>query len=372
GCKIKALRAKTNTYIKTPLRGEQPVFVVTGRPEDVAVARREILSAAEHLSLLRAWRGRASSAGSTPCTPSLPGHTALQLRVPHGVVGLVVGPRGATVKRIQQHTHTYIVTPSRSQEPVFEVWGTPENARRARREIEAHIALRTGSHVLLGHSTDLHCKDTPGTLQGTPTAWTDHSPAPPARPGAVAGQLADPSPTSPFGTGGFWFGEALPSVGTEELGDPTLYDSLPTPPQAIWSPLEPLSPLSCFGGSDPSPPKPPCQGSQPPTPRLSPTFPDSLGQLPLSRRAQGDPWGASPTVGLPLCTPAFSTGTDSCSSSNGGSACSSPPQSQGCVLCLDSEGAAPRVPCTPCAGGVCAHSTPACPLCRAALAQAIH
>merc|ERR1739838_529990 len=45
GCKIEALRAKTNTYIKTPVRGEEPVFVVTGRKEDVACAKREILSA---------------------------------------------------------------------------------------------------------------------------------------------------------------------------------------------------------------------------------------------------------------------------------------------------------------------------------------
>ena len=50
GCKIKALRAKTNTYIKTPVRGEEPVFVVTGRKEDVGLAKREILSAADHFS----------------------------------------------------------------------------------------------------------------------------------------------------------------------------------------------------------------------------------------------------------------------------------------------------------------------------------
>ena len=50
GCKIKALRAKTNTYIKTPVRGEEPVFVVTGRKEDVALAKAEILSAADHFS----------------------------------------------------------------------------------------------------------------------------------------------------------------------------------------------------------------------------------------------------------------------------------------------------------------------------------
>lgn len=53
GCKIKALRAKTSTYIKTPVRGEEPVFVVTGRKEDVAMARREIQSAAEHFTQIR-------------------------------------------------------------------------------------------------------------------------------------------------------------------------------------------------------------------------------------------------------------------------------------------------------------------------------
>merc|ERR1712110_145717 len=69
----------------------------------------------------------------------------IQVRVPYRVVGLVVGPKGATIKRIQQQTHTYIVTPSRDKEPVFEVTGLPENVEAARKEIEAHIAIRTGS-----------------------------------------------------------------------------------------------------------------------------------------------------------------------------------------------------------------------------------
>lgn len=54
GCKIKALRAKTNTYIKTPVRGDEPVFIITGRKEDVYIAKKEILSAAEHFSQIRA------------------------------------------------------------------------------------------------------------------------------------------------------------------------------------------------------------------------------------------------------------------------------------------------------------------------------
>lgn len=81
GCKIKALRAKTNTYIKTPVRGEQPVFVVTGRKEDVAMAKREILSAAEHFSLIRASRNKAGplAAATGPGNPSLPGQTTIQV-----------------------------------------------------------------------------------------------------------------------------------------------------------------------------------------------------------------------------------------------------------------------------------------------------
>merc|ERR1719443_836770 len=73
-----------------------------------------------------------------------PGQTTIQVRVPYRVVGLVVGPKGATIKRIQQQTHTYIVTPSRDKEPVFEVTGLPENVEMAKKEIEAHIELRTG------------------------------------------------------------------------------------------------------------------------------------------------------------------------------------------------------------------------------------
>lgn len=132
------------------MRGEEPVFVVTGRKEDVAKAKREILSAAEHFSQIRASRknnlaGLGSGASTPPGPPAnIPGHVTIQVRVPYRVVGLVVGPKGATIKRIQHQTHTYIVTPSRDKEPVFEVTGLPESVETARREIEAHIAMRTG------------------------------------------------------------------------------------------------------------------------------------------------------------------------------------------------------------------------------------
>lgn len=125
--------------------------MVTGRKEDVAKAKREILSAAEHFSQIRASRknnlaGLGSGASTPPGPPAnIPGHVTIQVRVPYRVVGLVVGPKGATIKRIQHQTHTYIVTPSRDKEPVFEVTGLPESVETARREIEAHIAVRTGN-----------------------------------------------------------------------------------------------------------------------------------------------------------------------------------------------------------------------------------
>ncbi|NXN36649.1 MEX3C ligase, partial [Rhinoptilus africanus] len=404
GCKIKALRAKTNTYIKTPVRGEEPIFVVTGRKEDVAMAKREILSAAEHFSMIRASRNKNGPAlGGLPCTPNLPGQTTVQVRVPYRVVGLVVGPKGATIKRIQQQTHTYIVTPSRDKEPVFEVTGMPENVDRAREEIEMHIAMRTGNYIELNEENDFHYNGTDVSFEGGAlgSAWLPSNPVPPSRTRMISNyrndsssslgsgstdsyfgsnRLADFSPTSPFSTGNFWFGDTLPSVGTEDLAvDSPAYDSLPTPSQTIWTPFEPVNPLSGFGGDPAGNAKPQCRGSQPSTPRLSPTFPESLDH-PLARRVRSDPPSTGHQTGLPIYIPAFSNGTNSYSSSNGGSASSSPPESRrkhDCVICFESEVIAALVPCghnlfcMECANKICEKETPACPVCQTAVTQAI-
>uniref|UniRef100_A0A8B9CSV7 Mex-3 RNA binding family member C n=1 Tax=Anser brachyrhynchus TaxID=132585 RepID=A0A8B9CSV7_9AVES len=403
-CKIKALRAKTNTYIKTPVRGEEPIFVVTGRKEDVAMAKREILSAAEHFSMIRASRNKNGPAlGGLPCTPNLPGQTTVQVRVPYRVVGLVVGPKGATIKRIQQQTHTYIVTPSRDKEPVFEVTGMPENVDRAREEIEMHIAMRTGNYIELNEENDFHYNGTDVSFEGGTlgSAWLTSNPVPPSRTRMISNyrndsssslgsgstdsyfgsnRLADFSPTSPFSTGNFWFGETLPSVGTEELAvDSPAYDSLPTPSQTIWTPFEPVNPLSGFGSDPTSNVKPQRRGSQPSTPRLSPTFPESL-EHPLARRVRSDPPSAGNQAGLPIYIPAFSNGTNSYSSSNGGSTSSSPPESRrkhDCVICFENEVIAALVPCghnlfcMECANKICEKETPSCPVCQTAVTQAI-
>ena len=155
GCKIKALRAKTNTYIKTPARGEDPVFSISGRPDHVQSAKWEIIAAADHFSQIRASRPSSTTSNSSQGS-SDKDKVTIYVRVPYRVVGLVVGPRGATIKKIQQLTRTFIVTPSRDKEPCFEVRGSPENVERARAEIERYIVLRTGNKCGMDEDTDLY------------------------------------------------------------------------------------------------------------------------------------------------------------------------------------------------------------------------
>lgn len=215
GCKIKALRAKTNTYIKTPARGDEPVFVITGRREDVSAAKQEILSAAEHFSQIRASRRVATAAaaaaasgnstsgsarrsptsgptaaavtsgGGGGCGAAGGGQVTCEVRVPVRSVGLVVGPKGSTVKRIQQLTQTYIVTPSRGTEPVFEVVGSPDNVERARREIESRVQQQRGAGGTSARSSVLSSAAVDLTLPPTT-----------ASPAAVVGCWSNPAPSS--------------------------------------------------------------------------------------------------------------------------------------------------------------------------------
>ena len=58
------------------------MFIVTGRREDVEMAKREIVSAAEHFSMIRASRckaGTGTGGGTLPGPPHLPGQTTIQV-----------------------------------------------------------------------------------------------------------------------------------------------------------------------------------------------------------------------------------------------------------------------------------------------------
>ncbi|XP_078530935.1 RNA-binding E3 ubiquitin-protein ligase MEX3C [Lissotriton helveticus] len=413
GCKIKALRAKTNTYIKTPVRGEEPIFVVTGRKEDVAMAKREILSAAEHFSMIRASRNKNGPvlAGSAPPTTNLPGQTTVQVRVPYRVVGLVVGPKGATIKRIQQQTHTYIVTPSRDKEPVFEVTGMPENVDRAREEIEMHIAMRTGNYIERNEENDFHYNGTDVSFESGhfASSWLPPNATAPVRTRMISSyrndsssslgsgstdsffgnnRLSDFSPTSPFnaGTGTFWFGETLHPMGSEDLvaGSPPTFDSLPPPPpppppQTFWAPYESANTLAGYNGDAAANIK------NQRTESLSPTFVEGLEQS-LTLRVGSNPRSVHSQAGLPIYIPAFSNSSHSYSSSNagsssnGGSTSSSPPESRrkhDCVICFEKDVIAALVPCghnlfcMECANKICEKEMPLCPVCQASVTQAI-
>lgn len=84
------------------------------------------------------------SSGSPPSNANTTTHqVSKKVTVPYQVVGLVVGPKGSTIKRIQQSTNTYIVTPSRDSQPVFEIQGQADCVEAAKAEIENYIMLRT-------------------------------------------------------------------------------------------------------------------------------------------------------------------------------------------------------------------------------------
>ncbi|EZA60334.1 RNA-binding protein MEX3A [Ooceraea biroi] len=324
-CKIKALRAKTNTYIKTPVRGEEPVFVVTGRKEDVGRAKREILSAAEHFSQIRASRKNSlgNLLGAPPGPPATaPGHVTIQVRVPYRVVGLVVGPKGATIKRIQHQTHTYIVTPSRDKEPIFEVTGLPESVDAAKREIQAHITLRTGTAPGVVDEGDLLgalCRGGLGSILGISNSM-DQPGSNSSNGGSNGAFSSSASCSSSSSTsGGAGLGDIVaiwgPGIDRDEgLGESPSFESQPTS-ASIWSfPSVPL----------PSRPSPPATASP-----------------------------ASPTDSL-----------------LGG-------VRRDCVVCGDKEVTAALVPCghnhfcMDCGNRVCESSDPSCPICSRPVLQVL-
>uniref|UniRef100_T1JDY7 RING-type domain-containing protein n=1 Tax=Strigamia maritima TaxID=126957 RepID=T1JDY7_STRMM len=423
GCKIKALRAKTNTYIKTPVRGEEPVFVVTGRKEDVSMAKREILSAAEHFSQIRASRKNNMNGSLAPGPPNnVPGQTTIQVRVPYRVVGLVVGPKGATIKRIQQQTHTYIVTPSREKEPVFEVTGLPENVESARKEIEAHIAMRTGGMIDANEQNDFHTNGVDGTystgsndlvsslykptstMNGLNSAFSSYcdgsnnhhpllSPPTPSRSSDAIFNFGSSTTNGTSGKASDFtnFSNGFPLYDTDEgISESPTFDPAVGQPTSIWAEIGRSSAANVFGSSSATTLASMTRRSSTSggTPRLSPTLTDNgLIEHPPARRIRSDPLSLN---GLP----AFSSLPNGNSSgglvngfhtSNGGSTSSSPTDSLGsgrknkrdCIICFESEIVAALVPCghnlfcLECANRLYDKNEPECPVCHQTIAQVI-
>ncbi|KAL8610720.1 hypothetical protein ACOMHN_016703 [Nucella lapillus] len=136
-CKIKELRARTQTYIRTPTRDEPPIFTVTGVKDKVLIAAQEIREMAAHFTGIRdARRPR----------PNNPNEVHLKMPLETGLVGLVVGTRGATIKKIQEESGAYIVTPNRNENEnhisTFSIRGQPHEVKKAEALIKEHINSR--------------------------------------------------------------------------------------------------------------------------------------------------------------------------------------------------------------------------------------
>ncbi|KAJ8335186.1 hypothetical protein SKAU_G00408250 [Synaphobranchus kaupii] len=312
GCKIKALRAKTNTYIKTPLGG--------------------------------------SFNGSPPAP--LPGQTTIQVRVPYRVVGLVVGPKGSTIKRIQQQTCTYIVTPSRDRDPVFEITGSPGNAERAREEIESHIAFRTGGLHDLNNENDCLGSEAGGERRDGGAA------------AAAGGRWGRRRREEEEGGAGIYGKSDYPSAGQKTCS----YIGLDGAPcwggdqQADYAKQAPAyypqQRSKSFGGL----PLPLAPALAPAwaSPAARPRPPHGHAQ---ARRAHSEPIAAS--MGFPgrLARPVPGD--------------SPPAASRECMTCFESKVTAALVPCghnlfcMECAIRVCQLGQPECPFCQAPVTQAI-
>nr|XP_013807546.1 PREDICTED: RNA-binding protein MEX3A [Apteryx mantelli mantelli] len=332
GCKIKALRAKTNTYIKTPVRGEEPVFMVTGRREDVAMARREIISAAEHFSMIRASRNKAGTTFGS--APTLPGQVTIRVRVPYRVVGLVVGPKGATIKRIQQQTNTYIITPSRDRDPVFEITGAPGNVERAREEIETHIAVRTGKILEYNNENDfLSSSPDSGMENRYSEAWRVHTPAPGCKPlstfrqnslGCIGDCSVDPVYETPRlnDQNDFNYGYLFPNYGVNKQD---LYYGVPESGAPMWAGQENTNPVSVLFSKQQ---RSSSTGAIHPNSHRSPSSSiQEPGLSGLPRRSQGEPLQGFSKLGT---TAAARTSVSS---------------SRECMVCFESEVIAALVPC---------------------------
>ncbi|XP_069074117.1 RNA-binding protein MEX3A [Pleurodeles waltl] len=359
GCKIKALRAKTNTYIKTPVRGEEPVFMVTGRREDVAMARREIISAAEHFSMIRASRNKAGTTFGS--APTLPGQVTIRVRVPYRVVGLVVGPKGATIKRIQQQTNTYIITPSRDRDPVFEITGAPGNVERAREEIETHIAVRTGKILEYNNENDfLSSSPDSGMENRYPESWRVHTPASGCKPlstfrqnslGCIGDCTVDPVYETPRlnDQNEFNYGYLFPNYSSNKQD---VYYSVSESGTPLWGGQENTNPISVpFSKQQRS-------GSTGAVHTNSHrTLSIQESNIPaVPRRAQPET----------LAGFAKLTATRTSVSDN-----------RECMVCFESEVTAALVPCghnlfcMECAVRICERNEPECPVCHASATQAI-
>ncbi|KAH9404321.1 Mex-3 RNA binding member C [Tyrophagus putrescentiae] len=130
GTKIRQIRTETETHIKTPVNGEDPVFEISGRRQNVEKAKQRILE--EEIAYSKSLFERA-------CNYREGDRRMLNLYLPSRFIGLVVGKKGSSIKRIMEMSSTTIVTPKVNTINIFEIYGTQWQIQRAVELIKKHI-----------------------------------------------------------------------------------------------------------------------------------------------------------------------------------------------------------------------------------------
>jgi len=123
GATIKAIQTKTGTKINTPKTPDSEAVLITGPPEGVAAARRAIEQ------LLSKGVSQITHPGSITSTLHL---------AEESQIGIVIGPKGANIRKIQDELKVKIQmpTPGQPKLPVL-ISGDKENAKKAKAAIQS-------------------------------------------------------------------------------------------------------------------------------------------------------------------------------------------------------------------------------------------
>lgn len=139
GNKIRTLRQCTNTFIKSPLPRDEPIFVIRGKKSDVSKAVQAIREAADFFSDLE----KEKKSIFEKMFSSNDGQIILvKLQVPEKYIGLVIGIQGNNIKEIEKQTKTFIQSPRRNYKPIFIINGSARNCEKAINFISRYLIIR--------------------------------------------------------------------------------------------------------------------------------------------------------------------------------------------------------------------------------------
>lgn len=139
GSKIRALRNSTNTYIRSPLPTECPVFTVKGKKQDVFEAVNFLISASNYFTSLE---NEKQIAHNEAILSSQGEVIVVKFSIPINYIGLVVGMKGATIKTIEKQSKTFIQSPIADLESIFVITGSSKNCEKAMSFISRYLCLR--------------------------------------------------------------------------------------------------------------------------------------------------------------------------------------------------------------------------------------